>query len=187
MARMTLYYASLNKSQLANASGTRIPVLTTAILTKKLGQEEDSMGNAEVVKHIYDRFAQGDAPAILATFDRDVEFRLAEGHPYSPEGKPWIGGDAITKNFFMKSGPEWDGWSIGIHQLLDMGDVVVVEGRYSGVYKPTGKKLDAQVCHVWRFSGGKIKSFHQYVNTAHLQAIMRREPEKERLAAARAT
>ena len=41
------------------------------------------MSNAEVVKYIYERFAQGDAPAILSKFDPDVEFRLAEGHPYS--------------------------------------------------------------------------------------------------------
>ena len=136
------------------------------------------MSNAEVVKYVYEKFAQGDAPSILATFDRNIEFRLAEGHPYSPEGKPWIGGDAITKNFFLKAGPEWDGWSMRMHQILDAGDAVIVEGRYHGLYRPTGKMLDVQVCHVWRFSGGKIISFHQYLDTGRLQEGMRQEPSK---------
>ena len=40
------------------------------------------MNNVDVVKHLYDRFAQSDGAAILATFDPQIEFRLAEGHPY---------------------------------------------------------------------------------------------------------
>jgi len=91
------------------------------------------MTNSETVKYVYDKFAKGDVPALLATFDSNIEFRLAEGHPYSPEGRPWIGGEAITRNFFAK-GSEWDGWSIGIHSLEDFGDTVVVQGRYGGVY-----------------------------------------------------
>ena len=35
------------------------------------------------------------------------------------------------------------------------GSVVVVEARYTGTYKQTGKKLDAQVCHVWKMRDGK--------------------------------
>ena len=78
------------------------------------------MSNAEVVKYIYERFAQGDAPAILSKFDPDVEFRLAEGHPYSRNGEPWIGGDSVTKNFFVKAGPEWEDWSMRIQQLTEL-------------------------------------------------------------------
>jgi ketosteroid isomerase-like protein len=140
------------------------------------------MSNVEIVNHLYDRFAHGDGAAILAAFDPQVEFRLAEGHPYSPEGESWIGGDAVAKNFFMKSAGQWEGWSMGIDRIVESGDTVVVEGRYSGTYKPTGLALDTQVCHIWRFSGGLVKSFHQYVNTAHLQEIMDKAREKEQLA-----
>ena len=140
------------------------------------------MNNVDVVKHLYDRFAQGDGAAILATFDPEIEFRLAEGHPYSPEGELWIGGEAVAKNFFLKSAGEWEGWAMRVDQIFEVGETVVVEGRYSGTYTPTGMALDAQVCHVWRFSGGKVKSFHQYVNTAHLQEIMNKNREREPLA-----
>jgi uncharacterized protein len=45
-------------------------------------------------------------------------------------------------------------------------------GRYVGTYKPTGKSLDAQVCHVLKFRDGKLTSFQQFVDTAQLQDVM---------------
>lgn len=129
------------------------------------------MNNVEIVKYIYEKFKHGDAPSILTTFAPDVEFRLAEGHPYQPSGQPWLGKDAITQHFFAKAGPEWD-WSIALANVHDLGDTVVVEGRYKSVYKPTGKALDAQTCHVWKFKHGTVKSFHQYADTAQIQEVM---------------
>src|SRR5262249_50937678 len=49
---------------------------------------------------------------------------------------------------------------------------VVVECRYTGVYKPTGRALDIQVCHIWKLTGSRVVSFHQYIDTARLQAVM---------------
>jgi ketosteroid isomerase-like protein len=129
------------------------------------------MSNVEIVKYIYEKFEDGDAQSILTTFAPDVEFRLAEGHPYQPSGQPWLGKDAITQHFFAKAGPEWD-WSIALANVHDLGDTVVVEGRYKALYKPTGKTLDAQACHVWKFKNGKVESFHQYADTAQIQEVM---------------
>ena len=93
--------------------------------------------------------------AILAVFADDVEFRLAEGHPYRGSDGAWVGKDAIATKFFAVAGPEWDGWSIGVDQTVEAADAVVVEGRYTGRYKPTGRPMDVQVCHVWRFRGDR--------------------------------
>ena len=57
-------------------------------------------------------------------------------------------------------------------QFHDAGDTVVVEGRYTGTYKATGKSLDAQVTHIWSLRDGKVTSFQQYVDTAQLQEVM---------------
>ena len=130
------------------------------------------MSHVELVQYIYEKFKHGDAQSILATFAPDVEFRLAEGHPYQPSGQPWCGKDTITQPFFAKAGAEWDGWSIALTTVHEMGDTVVVEGRYTGVYKPTGKALNAQACHVWQFRNGMVKRFHQYSDTAQLQEVM---------------
>ena len=133
------------------------------------------MSQLEIVRKIYRDFAAGDAAAILAVFADGVEFRLSESHPYRGSAGAWRGKDAIAKNFFAVAGPEWDGWSIGVENAVEADDAVVVEGRYTGVYKPTGRSMDVQVCHVWRFRGPRVASFHQYVDTARLRHVMGRD------------
>jgi uncharacterized protein len=132
------------------------------------------MTKSDLIHRVYDWFSRGEAAPILEAFDPAIEFRLADGHPYHTDGKPWRGHEAVTKNFFLRAGPEWSDWKCNVQTIEEHGDLVVVEGRYSGVYKPTGRTLDAQVCHLWRFREGKIASFHQYVDTAHLRAVMGR-------------
>jgi ketosteroid isomerase-like protein len=133
------------------------------------------MKQLDVVRKIYRDFAAGDGAAILAALADDVEFRLAEGHPYRGSAGAWTGKQAVAQNFLAVAGPEWDGWSIGVEQTIEAEGAIVVEGRYTGRYKPTGRKLDVQVCHVWRFRGDQVASFHQYVDTARLQRVMGRD------------
>jgi ketosteroid isomerase-like protein len=72
----------------------------------------------------------------------------------------------------MRIGSEWDGFTVHVGSLHDAGDHVVMQGRYTGTFKPSGKSLDAQACHVLRFRDGKLSSFQQYADTAQLQAVM---------------
>jgi len=130
------------------------------------------MTNTEVVMQCYEKFKQGDAASLLAMFDPQIEFRLAEDHPYRADGKAWIGGQEIAQEFLMRAGPEWEGWDMIVLNIVEANNAVTVEGRYAGVYKPTGRTMDAQVCHVWRLRNGKVTSFHQYVDTARLQHVM---------------
>jgi ketosteroid isomerase-like protein len=131
------------------------------------------MSQIDTVRKIYRDFAAGDAAAILAVFADDVEFRLAEHHPYRGSAGAWRGKQAIAESFFAVAGPEWEGWTIGVEQTVEAPDTVVVEGRYSGLYKPTRRRMDVQVCHVWRFRGDKVASFHQHVDTEGLRQVMR--------------
>ena len=133
------------------------------------------MKNIDTVRKIYRDFAAGDAAAILDVFADDVEFRLAEHHPYRGSAGAWRGKQAIAQEFFAVAGPEWQSWTIGVEQTVEAPDAVIVEGRYTGLYKPTGRRMDIQVCHVWRFRGERVASFHQYVDTAALRRIMARD------------
>jgi uncharacterized protein len=105
--------------------------------------------------------------------DPDIEWSEAEGNPYQLSGKAWKGPDAIVQNLFMKIGADFDGtFAIHPQDFHDAGDTVVVEGRYTGTFKATGKSLDAQVCHVFKFRDGKLTSFQQFVDTAQMQDVM---------------
>jgi ketosteroid isomerase-like protein len=127
---------------------------------------------ADLVKTQYENVAKGNIEAVLAVFDDEVEFRLAEGHPYQPSGQPWFGKQALVENFFKRGAGQWEGWHVVIDSMLELGDDLVVECRYVGTYKPTGKSFDIQVCHIWKFRNGKARVFHQYIDTARLRDVM---------------
>jgi ketosteroid isomerase-like protein len=129
------------------------------------------VSNVQFVKSVYDDFGKGDIPAVLAAMAPDIEWREAEGNPYQPSGNPWIGADAIMQNLFMKLGADWDRFTVTPRAFHDAGDTVVVEVRYGGSNKKTGKALDAQACHVLKVKDGKLAGFQQYVDTAQWQDV----------------
>ena len=130
------------------------------------------VSSVDSVRGLYEAFAQGDVAAVVAGMDANIEWRQAESNPYQPSGDAWIGPDAIVSNLFMRLASEWDGFAVHPQQYHDAGDAVVVEGRYSGMYKTTGADLDAQFCHVFKFSNDRVTSFQQFTDTAQLQATM---------------
>ena len=130
------------------------------------------MDNVTMVKNVYEAFGRGDIASVLGAMSPDVRWYEAEGNPYMPSGEAWVGHDALVKNLFTRIGAEWDRFTIKTKSFHGAGDSVIVEARYSGTYKPTGKSIDAQACHVWDLKDGKVARFQQYVDTAQLQAAL---------------
>ena len=130
------------------------------------------MSNVQFAKDIYTAFGRGDIPAVLAIFDPEIQWRESEGNPYQLDGMAWIGPQAILEKLFVRIGSEWEGFTVTVCTLHDAGEYVVMEGRYTGTYKPSNQSIDAQVSHVLRFRDGKLLSFQQYVDTAQLQSVM---------------
>ena len=113
------------------------------------------MDNVAFVKSIYDAFSRGDVATVLGAMSPDIRWHQAEGNPYQPDGAAWIGPQTIVEKLFISLGTEWENFAVHVQSLRDAGDHVVMEGRYTGTYKPSGKNIDAQVCHVLRFEGGR--------------------------------
>jgi len=132
------------------------------------------MSNAQVVKHLYEAFGRGDMGTVLGGMDPAIEWREAESNPYMPSGDPFVGPDAIVSQLFMRLGSEWDGFAVHPKTYHDAGDTVVVEVRYTGTFRATGRGAgtDTQACHVWRFRDGRVVAFQQYADTAKLQYLM---------------
>jgi ketosteroid isomerase-like protein len=128
--------------------------------------------NVGLVKNLYDAFGRGDVPSVLGAMSPDIKWHQAESNPYRLGGDAWVGPDAVLNNLFMKLGAEWDGFSVHPKSFHGAGDSVIVEARYSGTYKATGKSMDTQACHVWDVRDGKVTRFQQYVDTAKLQNVM---------------
>ena len=130
------------------------------------------MDNVKLMKDLYDAFGRGDVPAVLGAMSPTIQWHQAEGNPYNPSGQPWVGPDAVMNNLFMRLGAEWDGFTVHTRTFHGAGDSVIVEGRYTGTFKPTGKSMDTQVCHVWDVKDGKVTRFQQFVDTAKLRDVM---------------
>jgi hypothetical protein len=130
------------------------------------------MSNVQLITSMYEAFTRGDVETVFGVMDENIEWREAEGNPYEPSGNAWVGKDAIMNNLFIKLATEWDGFTVHPKQFHDAGDSVIVEARYTGTHKATGKDLDAQVCHVFAVRDGKVTSFQQFVDTAQLQDVM---------------
>jgi uncharacterized protein len=143
------------------------------------------VSNAQTIKDVYEAFGRGDIEAVLGAFDPQIEWREAENNPYQLDGSPWFGGEAVTNKLFAKLVSEWDGFTVSPIAYHDAGDTVVVETRYTGTYKSTGKPISAQACHVWKLRDGKATSFQQYVDTAQLQDVMGSHAAGAELAGAR--
>ncbi len=123
-----------------------------------------SQQNLETIRSLYGAFAKGDVPTVLGAFDPAIEWHEADNFLYA-EGNPYIGPGAILQGVFLRLATEWDGFAANPQQFFDAGDTVIVTGRYSGVYKATGRKLDAQLVHFWTLVGGKVTFFRQYTDT----------------------
>jgi ketosteroid isomerase-like protein len=130
------------------------------------------MDNVRLLKNLYDAFGRGDIAAVLGTMSPAIKWYQAENNPYRPSGEAWMGPDAVQSNLFMRLGAEWDAFTVHLRSFHDAGDSIIVEARYSGTYKATGKRMDAQVCHIWDFKDGKVTRFQQYVDTAKLRDVM---------------
>ena len=130
------------------------------------------MDNVRLLKSLYDAFGHGDVPTVLGSMSPDIRWHQAEGNPYMLSGDAFVGPDAVLNNVFMKLGTEWDGFTVRPKSFHGAGDSVIVEARYGGTYKATGKSMDAQVCHVWDVKDGKVTRFQQYMDTAKLQDAM---------------
>jgi len=127
--------------------------------------------NADVIRGVYAAFQKGDIPSVLAAMAPDIVWNEAENFPYADKS-PYVGPDAILHGVFARLGDEWNGFSVKEEDLIDAGDTIVTLGRYGGAPKATGKKINAQFAHVWRFKNGKIVSFQQYTDTLQTMLAM---------------
>jgi ketosteroid isomerase-like protein len=127
------------------------------------------MSNLPTIQGAYDAFARGDVPGVLGILGPDIAWTEAEGFPY---GGTYIGPQAVLEGVFMRLGTEWDGFTAVPDEFIDGGDAIVATGKYTGVYRATGKKFQADFAHVWKMKDGKATRFTQYVDTLLVQQAL---------------
>ena len=130
-----------------------------------------SRESVKIIEGCYASFAKGDVMTVLAAMDPQIVWSEAETFSYA-DGSPYIGPQAVLSGVFARVGGDWDGFTIVPDELLDAGDTVVMRGRYQGVFRATGVRVNAQAVHVFKLRDGKITQFQQYADTAQLRDAM---------------
>lgn len=143
---------------------TVIVLLAIAFLAG-CNQMQSGNDNVEIIQGMYDAFATGDVPSVLAKMSTDIVWNEAENFPYA-DGNPYIGPDAIVEGVFARIGQDWDGFALTDQNLYSVEDnMVLVTGRYKGTHLQTGKSMNAQHVHVWWLEDGMVTRFQQYADT----------------------
>ena len=117
----------------------------------------------EMVERIYTAFSEGDMAALTKNFSPDIIWNEAENYPYA-DRNPYRGVDQVLE-LFGRIAADWERFSVQVEEIIEGDHHIVMLGRYQGIYRVTGTKVDAQVVHVWTFANGKIVRFQQYVDT----------------------
>ena len=123
-----------------------------------------SQENVQTIRSIYEAFAMGNIPAVLALMDQGIEWREAENYIYA-DRNPYVGPQAVLEGVFMRLGSDWEGFTVAPEEWLDAGNHVVVLGFYIGTHKATDRDMRAQFAHVWCVTGGRVVRFQQYTDT----------------------
>ena len=122
------------------------------------------MSNVALVRRSYDAFARDDMDGVMGDMHLEIVWHQAQGLPH---GGVYHGLDEVRRNIFDPLDRDW--WSEFTAEpddFLDAGDEIVVLGRYRGVAKGTGKRLDVPFVHIWSVRDGKAVTFRQFLDTA---------------------
>ena len=120
--------------------------------------------NVDMLRQGYEAFGRGDMDAVMETWNDDIEW---EGP--NTDRLPGAGthrGREATAKMLGELSENWDGLTVSPDEFVDGGDTVVVLGRYEGVARGTGRRLDVPFARVWTFRHGRAVRFRQFLDTA---------------------
>ncbi|MEV0587073.1 nuclear transport factor 2 family protein [Nonomuraea sp. NPDC050310] len=118
--------------------------------------------NLLAVRESYAASARGDVAGVLAALAPDARWTEMAGFPCAGT---YVGPDEVLKGVFARLGEEWEGFAAEPEEYVDAGDVIVVIGVYRGVYRATGKAMQARFTHVWKLYDGTVIGFEQFTDT----------------------
>lgn len=118
--------------------------------------------NLEVVKGIYADNPEQIARNLQAALAPRFDWTEAAGFPYAGTFHSM---EEVGKNVFARLATEWEGYRAEVENFYDAGDTIIVTGRYLGIYRKSGGKMDAVFAHIWNFKDGKIVKYTQNVDT----------------------
>lgn len=127
------------------------------------------MTNKELIDGLYESFASGDIPSVLAAFATDIEWTESDGFPLAGT---FVGPEAVLENVFMRLGEFSENWGVVVDRLVADGDTVIADGWYTWNHKTSGEPCKVRMAHVWTVMNGKATHFLQHVDSATVRDLI---------------
>lgn len=118
----------------------------------------------EIVQQFYAAVGAGDMDKAASLMADDIRWMEAENFPLA-DRNPYVGPRAVIEGVFAPLGDEVDDFGLAPERFIADETSVVMEGRYTGTGKATGKSFNPQIAHVWTVEDGRITSYQQHVDT----------------------
>jgi uncharacterized protein len=125
----------------------------------------------EVASRLYKAFGRGDADAMLALLDAEVEWELV-----GPSEIPYFGmfrGIEGVRRFLGLLGEHCNVERFEIHSLIGTQRGALAEGFERASFSGRAKPYEMRWCHVLEIEGGRIVRFTDHLDTAPMLAAWR--------------
>jgi len=146
-------------------TGLRIFVLLVLLNVANCWGDDTTNNNMNIIKSTY----MPPPDNLFNAMDPAIEWTEMAGFPYAGT---YTGPTAIADNVFSHFGSEWEEFHPEPEKFIDGGDIIVVFGIYKGVYKATGKSLEARFTHIYTLQNGKSIKFEQFTDTLLFHVAM---------------
>ncbi len=136
------------------------------------GRSVSADDNVKSIQAIYEAFGRGDVAAILDSVTDDVEW----GADTASTAAPWYGirhGKSEVESFFQQFGSNMEVQEFTPLDFASSDDSVMAVVRCRATSRSTGKPIDMNLHHYFRFRDGKIWFYRGTEDTAQTEAALR--------------
>lgn len=123
----------------------------------------------DIIRSTYEGSTEENGKHLLDALAPDAIWTEAAGFPYAGT---YVGPEAISTEVFHRLATEWIDYRATVHTYLADGDRVAAFGVYSGIYRQTGKAMQASFAHLYRLENNKIVEMQQFVDSAMVRKAM---------------
>jgi len=114
----------------------------------------------EVVKDVYNRFAEGDIDGFLALCAENIEW-VVNGPATLEKCKSFNGRSGVQQFLDLLAG--WEFSSFTPREFIVDGQTVTVLGEETGTDKGSGKRFENRWAHVFDVQGGQVVRFREFL------------------------
>ena len=109
-------------------------------------------GRTDVLRGVYDRWAEGDFRAAVDLFDPQIAFVVGPGFP---DTGLYSGPEEIA-GYMRHLLEPWDRLTIAAEEFIPAGDSIVVAVVQRGSGSESGAETEFRYFHVWSFRGDRV-------------------------------